>query len=620
MRRRDIMNNEYHIPGYTHPTLHDTLAPMPNRYEAPHKGLFSRLGTKLLTAALLTAPAPFALAQYTASTDQDLDGLSTTYETTITPTHNFTTDPNNPDSDSDGFSDAESVNFSYDPNNPLDPGFGTILFSMTNIEEVLSQNDNYNRVFPIMDQARGQTLAYIRANADWTDPAVCLYDLINGGPETVLVASGVLTSPYTFRQIAFGPNNNTIVYEDGGNAYAVELDGSPTYQLTSFDGATVRLLNPEVLKEGSTFWLLFAYRNGGTNSISTYPFTSDTALDTSTLRVVANLQGGWNAAQNYPRASRNGDDFMFSTTVTNTINRSFFANGLDAILNNTSLPITASPATPDARPTQNGFNNNSPHYSSDVGRTGVVVMTVDRDGTTFSDISSPELSGVDYDIQVAFGPQNTRIPFVGNQLSATIDRRGSRVFFASDFNPYNIPKSNQGLFSLLAANLGSGGSFAGVTGSTTTSVEITDASGITLYIPDGTPLTFPASEEHTIGIQNDSILPVSQAANYPTSPLVLNQRFTPAGTSFTSPPGAALFALDGPGGVLTIPVDDEDLGGTPITDAQIVHYDAATDTATPIPTTVDEQAMTLESTVLGFSGYGVLLPGPTASSTWNLYR
>ena len=529
-----------------------------------------------------------AKAQYTVNTDADLDGLDASAEAVIG------TNPLIWDSNGNVFNDGvEYYNGS------------SHAYDVNNIEEVVAQDDSYHRIMAAFDNGEGNTIAYIRAETDFANPRIAVAHLGDTN-EIMLTAVGDLQTPFNFNQVVFSPDDSRVLFASNGDLYGVGV-ASQKVEVIQDNNSGSLMFNPEVTWIGQQPYLLISQQIGTARGINSYPI-DDSGNITGSARLIVNFDGsgGVGGTEDYPRASVNEDNFVFGLKIGSNL-ITYYARGLGDIIQGITTPITNIYVDQPRRVRQSSVSTkNIPSGIGSYGNVGL--QTVDLSHTYV--IGSGDFSTTDFDIFLPFivhhqssDPEDMdaillRIPFVGEQPYATLDRSGTRMVFASDFNPYNIPKSNQGFFSLLAASTGTIGA----------DVNVRDPSGITLE-PQGT-IQYPVSAEQVISIRTP-LNPISDASNYEGDKVILLRNFYPEGTQFLGAPA-----------ILTMPYRDADIEGLVEESLKISLYDPSSRVATPIDTIVDTVNNRLTAEITHFSTYAALasLEPTTPVLNWGLYR
>lgn len=546
---------------------------------------------KTITAIMLAlglGMATTAKAQYTADTDADLDGLSASTEVVIG------TNPLVWDSNRNGFNDGiEYYNGS------------SHAYDITNIEEVVAQDDSYHRIMAAFDNGEGNTIAYVRAEAGFANPRIAVAHLGDTN-ETVLTAVGDLQTPFNFNQVVFSPDDSRVLFTSNGDLYSVDV-ASQKVEVIRDNNSGSLMFNPEVTWINQQQYLLISQQLGTARGINAYSI-DDVGNITGSARLIVNFDGsgGVGGTEDYPRTSVNEDNFVFGLKIGNNL-LTYYARGLSDIIQGITAPITNIYVDQPRRVRQSSVSTkNIPSGIGSYGNVGL--QTCDLSYTYV--IGSGDFSTTDFDIFMPFITHHQssdsedmdaivlRIPFVGEQPYATLDRSGTRMVFASDFNPYNLPKSNQGYFSLLAAGTGTIGA----------SGDMRDPSGITL-VPQGAT-QFPVSAEQVISIRTPWN-PISDASNYEGDKLILLRDFYPEGTQFLGAPA-----------ILTMPYRDVDVEGLVEESLKISLYDPSSRVATPIDTVVDTVNNRLTAEITHFSTYAALasLEPTTPVLNWSVYR
>lgn len=547
--------------------------------------------------------------------DTDLDGLSDSYEMTLG------TNPNNNDTDGDGFYDGiEDANPGKDGNpiNPLLPDFRQVFYDFTNIQEAVNQNDSNHRLMPTYNPVNGLSFAYVvAASPGYTNPRIAIAVVGELDSETFITQPGDLPSPFTFHQIAYKADGSAVLYDDGKDIYEALANGGGVAPLTIMD-ATTSVFNPETVKIDGLDYIVASLSGDDTHKLvgwqySTLPSNEGDVTTVVDLDISLGQEG-------YPRISYNSNILNLNIENSDGISsRNFITKGLKNIINNLDPPITVNSVAEPRNNISSFYLGNN--LTGSIGSIGNFLLQSGDILNEYNTSIPEDFSSSDFEIYSSginnllddsnriSTPNITVLPFPGNQPFASLDKPGTRLIMASDYNPFNPAKTE---FSLLDMSIGTNVKVNDglITGG---DLEVIDPSGVTLTFASQDVIDIPDGEPARIKLSTPQIPLDDEARNI--------RLFEPSGTTFSDP-----------GVRLTYPYRDEDILGLDELTLSLQFYSPVSGASVPIPTTIDAENNILEGFITAFPGgpakgisattgisiVGEELPGPSTIENWNL--
>lgn len=491
-------------------------------------GLARKVGRAVVATTLIGTSL---LSSNVYAADPDKDGLSTTYENTFP-----FTDPDNPDTDGDGFNDGvedANRNLGGNPSDFSAPDLNHTFYQLKNQIELMSVDSNH-RIMPTLSHD-GTTYAYIKTS-DYSTGQIYTTPVSNPGVETALLNATI--DNFEFQQLAFSPDDSKLYFTDGTGLsrdlfeYVIFSETKTKTNLTDNPNGEY-LRNPFVVTYPSSSELsnldwLFVGTDGesgaGVSELSAYPIVSG-SVDFGGLVSVADIEGDLSGKEGYPVLGTDGGNLLF-TVLRNGKTRTFIATGLEEILKGNLPGKIISQFDPRVYSADIATGWHQPIGFSPTG--GVFCLAYD-DSDTFTD-SNRDFGTSEFNIYIGkvnsegFGGFN-KIPQVGNQFSGVVSADGTQIVYSSDDDFTST--TNHNLF-LANVNTLSRVPFEGI--KLTGPFNLVDPSGVELFLSGGTNYTLPgASPNGTITITSQDLASISS-----TDGVEAVRLFGPTGMTFDS--------------------------------------------------------------------------------------
>lgn len=472
------------------------------------KSAFSRINKGLQNLVLTAGIAAFSLPFFSSKAqandittttqpsfittiDSDGDGLTNAYETVIG------TNPNNADTDGDGFKDGiEAVNpawanvFSAD--NP-DPG--GVLYNFARTENLTTGNKN--AISPIW--LLRNKIAYIEAETDFTNGTIYVKNINDLLQSRIALDTGLSAE---LRELGAGPLGTILYYnmdKDGDGKTEIwkanRVTGNVSRAVpTPLQSLGYSVRNPSVFGDleiqdgqivlGSGYWLVAETNNPTPATGQLYGFRLQSTVlplnpglgnwDGTTPVKITNISTSWNPAGGpdpnnlsvriaRPKVSRDGDKIMFQRVRTDGKTYMGVYRGLEDILNGVTGPYDFSNPESDLR--GDSFIADAANGVAFPG--GFNAMgnfanwTQDQVSSVSYSLNAPmNFSQSDFDIMAApvgdqsiggrfsvVNPGKVIIPLPGNQITPAVRRAGGiYTAFADDYLADGVPGGNFNLY------------------------------------------------------------------------------------------------------------------------------------------------------------------------------
>ena len=450
---------------------------------------------------------------YVTAIDSDGDRLTNSQETILG------TDPNNADSDGDGFLDGiESANTNCNPLNINAPGMGAAntIYDLATTQN-LTTGTLTNSLNPFWFP--GGRIAYIESDANFANGGIYIKNVNNVSQARRELTTGLDAQ---LRELSSTPRGAFVYFHDAlpngkTGIYKINrLNGNVTRAIpTATQTLDYNIRNPSVtgrlvieqdgtLTTSGNVWLLAETDNPTTSTGQIYAYQLQTSglgfgnWDGTNVKQVTNISEDPNLHLSMriarPKVSRDGDKILLQRIITNgnENGKTGFGvyRGLQDILNGTTGPYDFANSESDLRgdfflsspdrgvafPGGFGGNNNFAYWTQD-------------QRTSYTLNSALDFSNANFDIMVAsvgvqpsgrfsvVAPGKVRIPLPGNQITPAVSKEGRRLAFADDYLSDGVVGGNFNLYAVAIALL------AKVTQNMGTNLldGFVDPSGLTFY-------------------------------------------------------------------------------------------------------------------------------------------
>ena len=429
---------------------------------------------------------------YVTAIDSDGDGLINSQETTLG------TNPNDADSDDDGFKDGiESVNPGLDGNPSLNtqPGRGKFLYNFATTQN-LTTGTTTNALNPFW--FIGGRIAYIESDANFANGGIYIKKV----PPTLVRRQLTIGLDAQLRELSCTPRGAFVYFHDtlpngktgiwkinrlNGNVSQAVPNATQTldYSIRNPSVTGRLVIEPDgTLTTNGNVWLLAETDNPTTATGQIYAYKlQSTALplnpgfanwDGTTVRQITNISKDPNTNANMriarPKTSRDGDRIMLQRIITSGADNGRAAlgvyRGLQDILNAVTGPYDFSNPESDLRgeffitdsgqgvafPGGFGGANNFIYWTQDQNNVYKLTSPLNFSGADFDIFAAPVGNQPGGRFSLA-NPGKVRIPLPGNQITPAVSKEGRRLAFADDYLSDGVAGGNFRLYATSIAPL-----------------------------------------------------------------------------------------------------------------------------------------------------------------------
>jgi len=485
------------------------------------------------------------------SQDTDGDGLTNSQEIS-----SGRTNPNNSDSNGNGFNDGIEV-INYPSGNPSF-GSGHALYNLNKIRKITTGSST-NKFSPVW--MLGGWMAYIESATDFSDSKMWVKNLSKlSTPRTELVDALELG----LMELAAGPLGlNVYFHKDNGSGqqaiYKVNrITGNVTKAIPEAGAVPPNLpiglsnvsifANYSVISDSqnpdnaqlvaSNVWAIADATNGQIygfklRTTGVRSGMMDSSVDPVQITIFSNRVGR-------PKVSRDGDKIMIQEIDSLGKTQLRLYNGLNNILIGAASPYLQNNSS-DLRGEAITFFNNGVAFPAGFGGANNIAYFVQDSSNNYRLTNPLNFSNANFDICLTpigitpsgrfsmVQPGKRIIPIPGNQITPSISIEGARIAFADDYLNYSEGSFNMYIASVRAGaiiydNQQADDMFSALT-------KYFDTSGLTIIGLANSTISSPTPE--TV-LSAEYLLDPIRDATETASLLTTRRRFEPAGLQFTS--------------------------------------------------------------------------------------